>query len=233
MKNMTLNNIHEWPLMTRMLLLLLVFFAVLYLGYRFNLSRQIKDLTRAAAQEADLKQQIELVVRKNQVIQSEVVHLPELQAELSKWKKQLVDYNDLPELLNQILKLGGDNHLFFSSFTPGEPVKVDVKVAAKSEDAAASASAPVDPAAPPPEPIKVISFSKVPIKVVVVGNYHELADFISQVANLPWIVAVGNFTISNENTSTLLGDAMAKQATAQNLLSAELVLDVYNAPESK
>lgn len=234
MKNMTLQNIHEWPLMTRVLLLLLVFFAVLYLGYRFNLSHQIKDLSRAVAQEADLKQQIELVVRKNKVIQSEVVHLPELQAELSKWKKQLVDYDDLPELLNQILKLGGDNHLFFSSFTPGEPVKVDVKVAAKVEDAAAaSAPAPADPAAATSEPVKVISFSKVPIKVVVVGSYHELADFISQVANLPWIVAVGNFTISNENTSTLLGDVMAKQATAQNLLSAELVLDVYNAPESK
>lgn len=232
MKNMTLNNIHEWPLMTRMLLLMLVFLAVLYLGYRFSLSKQIKDLTRAAAQETDLKQQIDLVIRKNKMIESEVSHLPALQTELSKWKKQLVNYNDLPELLNQILKLGGDNHLFFSSFTPGEPVKVDVKIAANAQDAAA-APAPTDPGAPPPEPPKVISFSKVPIKVVVVGNYHQLADFISQVANLEWIVAVGNFTISNENTTTLLGDAMAKQAAAQNLLSAELLLDVYNTPESK
>lgn len=234
MNNMSLNNIHEWPLMTRLLLLLLVFLGVFYLGYRFNLSSQIQSLSRAQQQEVDLKQQIEFVVHKTQTIQSEVSQLPELQDELVKWKNQLVNYNDLPELLNQILKLGADNNLFFSSFTPGDTVKVEVpsKLAANAEAATPTQTGATESDITDTAKTKA-SFDKVSIKVVVVGKYHQLADFISQLANLPWIVAIGDFTISNENQSTLLGESLAKQAEAQHLLTAEMMLDVYNTPESK
>lgn len=222
MNNMSLNNIHEWPLITRLLLLILVFLAVFYLGYRFHLAGQVQSLSRAHQQEVDLKQQIEFIVQKNQAIKSEVSRLPKLQAELVKWKRQLVNYNDLPDLLNQILKLGADNSLFFSSFTPGDSVKVAV-----AEAGAASAQSD------PPASTANISFDKVPIKVVVVGTYHQLAAFISQLANLPLIVAIENFTVSNESQATLLGESLAKQAEARHLLTAELTLDVYNAPASK
>lgn len=242
MRNMSLSNIHEWPLMTKLLLCFLALFATLYLGYRFDLSSQIQKLSRDEQQEVDLKQQLELVIQKNKIIQSEVSHLPTLQAKLLKWKNQLVDYNDLPELLNQILKLGADNHLFFSAFTPGESVKVtvDTKPAAPADAAAATATpAAASTAAPAPTDANAednappIQFNKVPIKVVVVGNYHQLADFISQLANMPWIVAIGNFTISNENQTALLGETLAKQAVTQHLLSAELALDVYHTGASK
>lgn len=235
MKKMSLSNIHEWPLMTKLLLFFLVFSASLYLGYRYDLSNQMQKLSRAEQQEVDLKQQVELVITKSNLIKSEVAHLPEMQAELGRWKKQLVDYNDLPEVLNQILKLGGDNHLYFSLFSPGASMKVTLEQ--KSEEtpapAAAPAPAPADASAAPPPEKRVIQFNKVPIKVVVVGNYHQLADFISQVANMPYVVSIGNFTLSNENQTGLLGETLAKQAQDQNLLTAELTLDVYHTGESK
>jgi type IV pilus assembly protein PilO len=243
MTKMSLSNIHEWPLMTKLLVFFLVFCASLYLGYRYDLSSQILKLSRAEQQEVDLKQQIDFVIQKNNLIKLEVGKLPEMQAELGKWEKQLVDYNELPEVLNQILKLGGDNHLFFSLFSPGASMKVTVeaKPEEKPADAAAAAPAaapapapaPTDAAAAPAPPEHLIQFDKVPIKVVVVGSYHQLADFISQVANMPYVVAIGNFTISNENQTGLLGETLAKQAQEQHLLTAELALDVYHTGESK
>lgn len=237
MKKMTLNNVYEWPLMTRLLLLGLIFFISFYLGYRMALSNLFSKLSAAEQKETDIKQEIEFVIHKSKVIQSEISHLPVLRRELDKWNKELVNYQDLPQLLNQILKLGADNHLFFSLFTPGESVNVPLPprpvegVAPMQADVAAP---PPDPnAVPAPTDQKMIVYKQVPIKVVVVGNYHEIADFISQLANLPWIVDVGNFTITSEDQSSVLGERLAKQAAAQHLLSAEMVLNIYNLPESK
>src|SRR3990167_397753 len=105
MKSMTLSNIHEWPLMTRVLMLGLVFAATFYIGYRFDLAAQMLKLTRAQQQEVDLKEQVELTIRKNKMIQADISRLPALQAELETWTKQLIGYKDLPELLNDILKV--------------------------------------------------------------------------------------------------------------------------------
>jgi type IV pilus assembly protein PilO len=238
MKKMTLNNIYEWPLMTRLLLLGLVCSAAFYFGYRYDLTKQMKSLSQAKQQEVDIKQQIELIIAKNLAIKNEVARLPELRSELVKWKKEVVTYNDLPELLNNILKLGGDNHLFFSLFAPGASVKValpdpvkDIVADSSSAAAVPAAPAPTDPAAV--EPPKKYLFAKVPIKVVLVGNYHQIADFISQIANMPSLIVVGNFTITNEASSAVLGEKLAQQAEAQHLLSAELTLDVYHALENK
>jgi Tfp pilus assembly protein PilO len=245
MKKMTLNNVYEWPLMTRLLLLGLIFAATFYLGYRFDISKQMLKLTRAEQQETDLRQQLEFTIRKNKMTQADIAQLPALTAKLQAWKKQLITYNDLPELLNQILKLGGDNHLFFSLFTPGENVMV-APVTEVSGNAQAGAATPAASAAPATSPAPTdnnqdsaragktkVQFGKVPIKAVVIGNYHQISEFISQMANLSWVVVIGNFTITNENEPTLIGEKMAKQVQAQHLLTAELAIDVYYLPESK
>lgn len=239
MKKMTLNNIYEWPLMTRLLLLGLICSASFYLGYRYDIATQSKILSQTIQTETDLKQQLELVVHKNKVIQAEIACLPDRRKELAKWSKQLINYNDLPELLNQILKIGGDNHLFFSLFTPGETVKITLNdVPSTPADASGTTPPATTPATPdaqaPAQPNPdIITYAKVPIKVVVVGSYHQLADFISQIANMPWIVSVGDFTISSDSQNPSLGDKLAKQAELQHLLTAEMTLDVYHVPESK
>lgn len=74
-------------------------------------------------------------------------------------------------------------------------------------------------------------YYKIPIKVIVAGNYHQLADFVSQVANMPSIVVVGNFIVSNENRNDMLGAKLAAQAAAENLLTATLILEVYRLAE--
>lgn len=85
----------------------------------------------------------------------------------------------------------------------------------------------------PDAAIKEGEYEKLPIKVIVVGSYHQLADFISQLANLPQLVAIGDFIISNENKNDVLGAKLAQQANEQNLLTAEMKLAIYYQPEAE
>lgn len=248
MKKMTLQNMHEWPLMTRVLILGLVFAASLYLGYRFDLSRQMQNLLKTGHAEKDLRDQLDLVVQKRKLVETVVAQLPAMQAKFDGWKKQLVDYDDLPQLLNQILKIGGDNHLFFSLFTPGETTEVIIPPPSPPApaDAAAGAPPPAPPApsAPPQDPPQAqaqaapqnsdaVTYIKVPIKAVVMGDFHQISDFISQLANLSTIVVIGDFTLTNDNSASALGDKLAKLAAAQHLLSAEITLEIYYLAERK
>lgn len=240
MKKMTLQNMHEWPLMTRILILGLVFAASLYLGYRFDLSKQMQNLLKTGHLEKDLRDQLELVVHKHKMVEKEVGELPAMQAKFDGWKKQLVNYDDLPQLLNQILKIGGDNHLYFSLFTPGTAAEVVIPpplppAPADGTSGTQAAAQPQDQAQDQvsTQNTSAITYIKVPIKTVVIGDFHQIADFIGQLANLSTIVVIGDFTLSNDNQASVLGDKLAKQAAAQNLLSAEITLEIYYLAERK
>jgi type IV pilus assembly protein PilO len=200
MKKLDLNNMHEWPIITRCILIALVCVIVFYFGNKWDLVALQKKLQISKTEENDLKLQYASVIKKQMAAKVQVLHFNDMRVLLNEWQKRLIAYNELPDLLNQILKIGNNNSLYFNLFDPGEAI--------------------VDN-----------NYMKVPIKVVAAGTYHQLADFISQLANLPWIVVVDNFTLSNENTTEVLGAKMAETANSQNLLTLDMTLDVYYKPE--
>jgi len=54
-------------------------------------------------------------------------------------------------------------------------------------------------------------YAELPITVRVIGNYHDLGAFASDLANLPRIVTLNNVSISQfEKSSNLVMDATAK-----------------------
>lgn len=54
-------------------------------------------------------------------------------------------------------------------------------------------------------------YAELPITVKVVGNYHDLGSFASDIANLPRIVTLNNLSIApQEKSQTLVMDATAK-----------------------
>lgn len=195
---LNVKNIYDWPLTTRLLIALLVGALAFYMGYMWDLSSLKTELTVTQQQEQDLKQQIELLVHKEAGLKIEVSQFADLKALMAEWQTKLVQRTNLPELLNEILKIGGNNHLYFSSFDPQGEVEDN-------------------------------GYTKVPIKMVAVGSYHQIASFISQVANMASIVVISDFIISNENKSEILGDKLAKEANAANLLTATILLEVYLA----
>src|SRR3990167_9884979 len=61
--------------------------------------------------------------------------------------------------------------------------------------------------------IKENDYIKLPLYLSVVGPYEKTAHFINQVAHLPWMVIVGDFTVS--------------RLWQEGLFATELVLDIY------
>jgi type IV pilus assembly protein PilO len=53
-------------------------------------------------------------------------------------------------------------------------------------------------------------YAELPIAVRVIGNYHDLGAFASDLANLPRIVTLSNLTIQHDKTTLLTMDATAK-----------------------
>ena len=71
-------------------------------------------------------------------------------------------------------------------------------------------------------------YSTQPIKVVVVGNYHQIANFASQIANMPTIVVIKDFTIVRGDLDAMAGAGAAGPAGSHNHLSAEFSLEAYH-----
>lgn len=76
----------------------------------------------------------------------------------------------------------------------------------------------------PGEKIKENFFYKRPIKMVMLGNYDQIASFISQIANMHKLVKVSHFTLSNEKQS---GKELLPLTDSNNQLKIELVIEVY------
>lgn len=196
MKKLDLNNIHEWPLATRCIVIALLCVIVFYIGYKWDIAALQKKLQTSQADESNLKIQYQSIIKKQTETQIELIHFNEMRVLLTQWQQKLVQYNQIPDLLNQILKIGNNNSLYFSLFDPGDTVEDN-------------------------------HYQKIPIKIVAVATYHQLADFISQIANLPWIVVIDDFGISSENKEDILGNKLAEAANNQGLLTLTLMLDIY------
>lgn len=194
--NINFNNIHEWPLMTRIVMIAFICLIVFFIGYKWDIAALQKKLSLSQTQEKDLKLQYENVIKKQLEANAQVTHFNEMRVVLTEWQKKLVSYNEIPELLNQVLKIGNNNALYFSLFDPDKAIEAN-------------------------------NYEKLPIHIIAAANYHQIADFLSQIANLPWIIVIDNFIITNDNKSDVLGAKLAETANAENLQTLNLTLNIY------
>lgn len=67
----------------------------------------------------------------------------------------------------------------------------------------------------------------VPIKVVVQGGYGQVAQFISDIANLPQLVAVTDFVMAKQSNEAGAVAKTAGEAAANGNLTTAMVLEVY------
>lgn len=194
MQNLDLKNIYLWPLPMQAVVFAILFVVVLYFGYLFDISNMRAQLVAATAQENDLKAQVEFSINKEATLSNEIARFPVLTGQLGKWQSKLVKSGQLPELLNEILKIGSDNHIYFNLLEPGDVVK-DGK------------------------------YTKVPIHAKLVGSYQDIGEFISKIANLTWIISVGDFTIT-------VNPSRESNASSGNLLAGEFTFEVYQLSET-
>lgn len=194
--NLDLNKMYEWPLPTRCAVIALICAVVFFIGYKWDITTLQRKLHLITKEEESKKSEFEIVMKKQSEAKIELLRLEKIHTILGEWQKKLVPFDDMPELLNQILKVGNNNGMYFSLFDPSEAVEEN-------------------------------NYQKIPIKVTAAGTYHQLSDFISQVANLPWIVVIDKFTISDDPTAETLGARLADTAKDQDLLTLDLLLNIY------
>lgn len=124
MMKFDLSSIFELPILTRILLALLVCSGFFYFGNKMDTKYLRSKLINAKQTEAELKNEISVVINKQYQINAEISNFPLYHAELNKWKHKLINYSNLPELLNQILKAASENGLRVVFFNP-ETAKTD------------------------------------------------------------------------------------------------------------
>jgi type IV pilus assembly protein PilO len=173
-----------------------------YLGYQFDIASKKHELLSAQTQEKDLKTQLQALEDDLGDLNRELAQLPQLQALLKKWNNQLVETNNLPDMLNDILKLGTANQLEFQLFNPASEV---------TEEA---------------YPV----YEKVPINVVTIGDYHETANFMSQIANLPKLVVIDNF-IMQKGQNKLFDKKAAAVPGYANKMTSLIMFQIYHVAD--
>lgn len=188
-----IKEVYDWPLIPKAILIVLMCVLLLFLAYFFDFSGSLRRLGLAKQQEIDLKTQFVSLSNSEADIKQELKKYPMLEEVLVAFQKKLIAPDDLPEVMNDILKMGEQNGLKFINFTPGKEEKLD-------------------------------KYIKITVKAVVTGTYDQIANFMSQVANIDRFVAIGNFTIVKA------AQAQANAATAESgHLTADLTLEIYEA----
>lgn len=212
---MNLNKLYELPLSLRLLfmgLACLVIFCALYFYDISNLTSKLQD---AKQQEENIKEELNLILNKQVAVQKELVQFSQIEKQLLDWRGKLISYSELPELMDQILKIGSANHASFTLFTPGPAVGLT-----------AYFKVPEAPKKPTTDTVvknplvtllannNQIVYYNVPIKLEATGTYEDLAKVVSQIASLPSLVVINDFT-------------MTKPANSEQQLTMKMTLEVY------
>lgn len=118
--NLDPENIGNWPILVRGLIILFVCAAILFAGYWFDTQHQQKELTQVEAEESGLIQTFETK-------QSRAVNLDAYKAQMAEMKesfgtmlRQLPSKNEVPDLLEDITQKGLATGLEFKLFKPNK-----------------------------------------------------------------------------------------------------------------
>ena len=187
-----------------------------------------------------------------QVLKAQAKDLPKKQADLARVSAKIPDNPALPSLIRALTTAASSAGVQLVSLTPGAPVPVAPPpgtVVAPAEPAAAQEVPPADPAAAPaPAPAPAApgapaapaapgapaagtagSLATIPLSINVIGGYFEVAQFMSELENLPRAVRVTGLTVAPGASPTAGADAPANAATDGRSLTTTITGSVYLA----
>jgi len=210
--NIDFKNTGNLPLPVKGVLLLVLFVALVGVGYWFLWKPASENLEKARTKETELrtvfldkkKQSINLELYKEQMV--------EIERTFGALLKQLPDKSQMDGLLTDINKVGLARGLEFELFKPGREVVGDF-------------------------------YAEMPIQIKVVGSYHDLGAFATDVSKLSRIVTLNDVVITSgvnsrkgkQNTlpgeSNLTMEAIAK--TYRYLDSSEVASKKEAASKAK
>ena len=158
------------------------------------------------------------------MLQAQAKDLPRKQADLARVAAKIPDNPALPSMIRALTAAAASAGVELVSVAPGPPAPVAVPVAAAPVTPPADGT---DPAAPAPAAGAVVptataagALAAIPLAVNVVGGYFEVAQFMSNLENLPRALRVTNLTLApgasataGEGASTSVDDGRSLTAT--------------------
>jgi type IV pilus assembly protein PilO len=174
------NDPGDWPAAIKAGALAILMVVIIVIGYFLDWQEQSEALERAQVEEVTLKETY--LIKKRSAVNLEIMRqqLQEIEQALSVMLKQLPNKSELDALLVDINRAGLGRGLQFELFKP-----------------AAS------------ETIKEF-YAELPVTVRVIGSYHDIGAFASDVSQLPRIVTLNDIDITPGKEQHLVLNATAK-----------------------
>ena len=169
-----------WHFAPKILVLIAILIGLPVAGFFADTQTQIDDLERGQAEEAKLK--VEYVDKKKQAVNLDLhrQQLREIDTQFGALLRQLPNKSQMDALLVDINQAGLGRGLQFELFRP-----------ASSENAREF-------------------YAELPITVKVVGTYHDMGAFASDVGQLSRIVTLNDVSIQTDKSGVLSMDATAR-----------------------
>ena len=179
LRDIDFNDIPSWPIWIKIAATLLISVGILFAGYWFIVSDQIKTLESVKKEEQKLR--TTYLEKKALAINLEAYRqqIEEIKETFGVMLRQLPDKTEVPELLIDITQAGLGRGLQFELFKPQNRRLAEF-------------------------------YAELPIDVKVSGSYHQLGNFVSDLAALPRIVTIGDIKLQPGESNRLIMSAVTK-----------------------
>jgi type IV pilus assembly protein PilO len=179
-RNLNPRDIGSWPIIPKMVTLLLLFAAIVFGSYWFDWRNQLAALDRARQKEQELR--TVFLDKQKQAVNLEAYRqqLATIEEEFGEMLKQLPNKSEMEALLTDINQAGLGRGLQFLLFKPAQSE-------ARSE-----------------------FYAELPITIKLTGGYHDMGAFASDISQLPRIVTLNDIALSANKEGELTMDAIAR-----------------------
>lgn len=180
LNKLNFKDIGGWPVIPKLIALLVLFAGCLFAAYWADWSGQWEQLESIRQEEA--KHRESYVAKKKQAVNLDIYRrqLKDIEQSFGALLRQLPNKSEMDALLTDINQAGLGRGLEFELFKPASQETVTE------------------------------FYAELPISVRVTGSYHDLGAFASDVSQLPRIVTLNDVNITAGKDGNLVMDAVAK-----------------------
>jgi len=166
LNELDLNNIGSWPVAAKIVIISLVCAMIVGAAFYFDTLPQFEQRDSLNIKEKQRFEVLQIRAKKAAKLEAYIQQLAYMKSMYHKMRLRLPTKTQVAVLLEDISQKGRATGLEFKLFDPGQERK-------NPED----------------------DFIELPIKIQVVGTYHQLGKFVSDLAEIPRIVTLHDITI--------------------------------------
>lgn len=180
LRQLNIEDPGSWPAAIKTGALALLLITIIIAGYFLDWQGQWETLGQAQTEEETLKQSY--LVKKRSAVNLDALRQQqkEIEQSLGALLKQLPDKSEMEALLVDINQAGLGRGLQFEFFKPAANETINE------------------------------FYAELPVTIRVIGSYHDIGAFASDVSNLPRIVTLNDINIKPDQDNKLVLDVVAK-----------------------